>query len=152
MASLLFWVSEKSKPSCATYRIFECYLMKEYKEYYSLPAPPEEVYTALTNPFTLELWTGAKAIMSTEPGSDFSLMDDSISGRNIEFEENKRIVQEWNFGDQEEPSTVTIKLYPKGNGTSVHLVHKNIPGSDFEDICEGWDDAYFGSLQEFFED
>ena len=76
--------------------------MKDFKKYYIVPAPPEEIYIALTNPLTLELWTGEPAEMSTEPGSEFSLWNGDIAGKNLEFEENKKIVQEWYFGDQEE--------------------------------------------------
>ena len=43
--------------------------MKDYKQYYILPAHPEEVYAALTNPATIQLWSGEPAVMSTEPGS-----------------------------------------------------------------------------------
>src|SRR5688572_33511269 len=78
--------------------------MKDFKKYYILPATPEEVYSALTNPNELEFWTGDKVVMSTEPGSEFSLWDDSISGKNMEFEPGKKIVQEWYFGEQEERS------------------------------------------------
>jgi len=124
--------------------------MKDFKKYYTLPASPEEVYLALTNPNTINLWTGEEAEMSTEPGSEFSLWEGSISGKNLEFEEGKKIVQEWYFGDQAESSIVTIKLHPHKDGTSVELRHTNIPDSDFEDIVEGWDDAYFGSLSDFY--
>ena len=124
--------------------------MKDFKKYYVLPASPEEVYLALTNPNTINLWTGEEAEMSTEPGSEFSLWEGSISGKNLEFEEGKKIVQEWYFGDQAESSIVTIKLHPHKDGTSVELRHTNIPDSDFEDIVEGWDDAYFGSLSDFY--
>jgi len=124
--------------------------MKDFKKYYVLPASPEEVYLALTNPNTINLWTGEEAEMSTEPGSEFSLWEGSISGKNLEFEEGKKIVQEWYFGDQEESSIVTIKLHPHKDGTSVELRHTNIPDSDFDDIVEGWDDAYFGSLSDFY--
>ena len=124
--------------------------MKHYKKYYILPAPPEEVYLALTNPATIQLWTGEKAEMSTEPGSEFSLWDESIVGRNLEFEAGKKIVQQWYF-DQEEPSIVTIKLHPHKNGTSAELKHTNIPDEEYEDIVEGWNQAYFASLEEFYE-
>jgi uncharacterized protein YndB with AHSA1/START domain len=124
--------------------------MKDFKKYYTLPASPEEVYLALTNPNTINLWTGEEAEMSTEPGSEFSLWEGSISGKNLEFEEGRKIVQEWYFGDQAESSIVTIKLHPHKDGTSVELRHTNIPDSDFEDIVEGWDDAYFGSLSDFY--
>ena len=126
--------------------------MKDFKKYYIVPAPPEEIYIALTNPLTLELWTGEPAEMSTEPGSEFSLWDGDIAGKNLEFEENKKIVQEWYFGDQEEKSIVTIKLHPHKKGTSVELIHSNIPDEDFEDFTEGWDESYFDSLIAFFEE
>ena len=124
--------------------------MKDFKKYYVLPAAPEEIYTALTNPLTIELWTGEPAVMTTEPGSEFSMWDGSIVGKNIEFEENKKIVQQWYFDGQEAESIVTIKLHPDKNGTSAELRHTNIPDSDYEDMTDGWNDAYFGSLFEFF--
>jgi len=111
---------------------------------------PEEIYTALTNPLTIELWTGEAAVMSTEVGSEFSMWDGSIVGKNLEFEENKKIVQQWYFDGQEAESIVTIKFHADKNGTSVELRHTNIPDSDYQDITEGWGDAYFGSLFEFF--
>ena len=124
--------------------------MKDFKKYYVLPATPEEIYTALTNPLTIELWTGETAVMSTEPGTEFSMWDGSIVGKNIEFEGNKKIVQQWYFDGQEAESIVTIKLHADKNGTSAELRHTNIPDSDYEDMTEGWNDAYFGSLFEFF--
>ncbi|OKL38913.1 SRPBCC domain-containing protein [Pontibacter flavimaris] len=125
--------------------------MKDYKKYYIIPAEPEEVYVALTNPYTLQLWTGEPAEMSTEPGSEFSLWEGSITGKNLEFEENSKLVQQWYFGEQAEPSIVTIKLHPHKYGTSVELRHINIPDEAYEDITEGWDDAYFASLIDFYE-
>lgn len=125
--------------------------MKNYKKYYIIQALPEDVYLALTVPTTILLWTGEEAIMSTEPGSEFSMWDGSISGKNLEFVEGKKIVQQWYFGDQEEESIVTIILHEDKGRTSAELRHTNIPDSEFEDIKEGWDEAYFGSLQEFYE-
>ncbi|GAB3826496.1 SRPBCC domain-containing protein [Pontibacter rugosus] len=126
--------------------------MKDYKKYYIISAEPEEVYVALTNPNTIQLWTGEPAEMSEEPGSDFSLWEGSIEGKNLEFEPNKKIVQQWYFGEQQEPSIVTIKLHPHKNGTSVELRHTNIPDEDYEEITEGWDEAYFASLIDFYEE
>ena len=126
--------------------------MKNIKKYYLIPAPPEDVYKALTNPLTLSLWTTEEAIMSTEPDSEFSLWDGSIVGKNLEFEENKKIVQQWYFGEESEESIVTIILHPDSKGTSVELKHINIPDQDFNDIVDGWDTAYFGALREFYQE
>lgn len=126
--------------------------MKEFKKYYNIPAPPEDVYKALTTDITIQLWTGEKAEMVPEPNTEFSLWDGSILGRNIEFIEGKKIVQQWYFGDQPEESIVTIKLHQDKNGTSVELKHTNIPDEDYEEIVDGWNDNYFGSLQDFYEE
>lgn len=126
--------------------------MKSFKKYYIIPAPPGDLYLALTNPLTLQLWTGEEAIMSTEPGSEFSLWEGSITGKNLEFEPNKKIVQQWYFGDQPEESIVTIKLHPHDAGTSVELRHTNIPDEAYDDIMEGWNEMYFGALQDFYRD
>lgn len=125
--------------------------MRDFKKYYLIPGAPEDVYAALTNPFTLELWTGEKAEMSTEPGSEFSLWEGSIVGKNLEFEENKKIVQQWYFGEEGEASIVTIKLHPDKKGTSLELRHTNMPEDDYNDLVEGWNESYMAALIEFFE-
>lgn len=124
--------------------------MKDYKKHYVIAAPPEDVYRALTFPATIQLWTGEKAVMSTEPGSEFSLWDGSIEGMNLEFEADRKIVQQWYFGEQEEPSVVTIILHPHKKGTSAELRHTNIPDEDYDNITEGWNEAYFGALIDFY--
>jgi len=124
--------------------------MKDFKKYYIVNAGKEEVYEALTNPFTIELWTGESAEMKAEPGTEFSMWEGSIAGNIIELVPGEKIVQEWYFGDQEEKSIVTIKLHPHKKGTSVELLHTNIPDDDFDEFVEGWDESYFGPLNDFF--
>jgi uncharacterized protein YndB with AHSA1/START domain len=126
--------------------------MKDFKKYFLIPAPPEDVYLALTNPNTLHLWTGEPAEMSTEEGSEFSLWDGSITGKNLEFVKDKKIVQQWYFGDESANSVVSITLHSHKNGTSVELKHLNIPDEDYQDIVEGWNDTYFGALIDFYEE
>lgn len=124
--------------------------MKDYKKHFIVPAPPEDLYKALTNPNTIQLWTGEPAEMSTEAGTEFSLWGDSIVGMNLEFEEDKKIVQEWYFGEQEDASIVTIILHPNKKGTDVELRHTNIPDEAYEDIVGGWNETYFGALIDFY--
>jgi uncharacterized protein YndB with AHSA1/START domain len=126
--------------------------LKDFKKYYIIPAPPEDVYLALTVQTTIELWTGDPAVMTAEPGTEFSLWDDSIVGKNLEFETNKKIVQQWYFGDQQEESIVTIKLHPHEEGTSMEVRHTNIPDHDYEDIVDGWTNSYVAGLIEFYDE
>lgn len=124
--------------------------MKNLKRYFSIPAGPKDVYNALTNKNMLEIWTGEEAVMEPVAGTEFSLWGGSISGVNLEFEENKKIVQQWFFGEQEEQSVVTIILHPDKKGTSVELRHTNIPDEAFENIADGWETDYFRALRELF--
>ncbi|GAB4333057.1 MAG: hypothetical protein Kow00127_24650 [Bacteroidales bacterium] len=124
--------------------------MPDFKKYYLVPAPPEEVYQALTNPLALELWTGSPAQFEAVPGTEFSLWDGDIVGKNLEFIPDTLIRQQWYFGDKEPPSVVTFQLHPHKKGTSVELSHTNIPEDDFDLITEGWTETWFDSLIAFF--
>ncbi len=126
--------------------------MKDYKKYFILHEEPEIVYKALTTEITIQLWTGESAVMSDEPNTEFELFGGAICGMNLEFEKDKKIVQEWYFGETDTPSIVTIKLHPHKKGTSVELSHTNIPDEAYDNITEGWKEDYFGALIEFYSD
>lgn len=124
--------------------------MKTFKKSFSIHAEPSDVYAALTNPATIEIWSGYPAEMSTEPGSEFSLWEGDITGQNIEFITNRKMVQEWYFGDQNEKSIVTITIFPDRENSSVTVEHTNIPDEDFDDIAEGWREYYMGAIISLF--
>jgi uncharacterized protein YndB with AHSA1/START domain len=123
--------------------------MKSFKKYYIIPATPEEIYKALTTEITIRLWTGDSVEIDPQEGGEFSLWDGSINGRFIELIPDKKIVQEWYFGDEEQ-SIVTIKLHEHKKGTSFEVNHINIPDEAYEEIVEGWDNEYVGSLIDFY--
>ena len=126
--------------------------MKTFKKYIYLPAPPEEVYWALTKAQSIQLWTGAEVEFIEEGGTEFSFWDGDISGKNLEFEYGKRIVQQWYFGEENEASIVTIKLHEDKKGTSLEFLQTNIPEADFEEFTSGITEYYLGGLSDFFED
>jgi activator of HSP90 ATPase len=125
--------------------------MKNYKKYILLPAPPEEVYLALTKAQSIQLWTGASVEFDEVENTEFSMWDGDISGKNISFEAGKKIVQQWYFGEQTEASIVTIKLHEDKKGTSLEFSQTNIPDEDFDEFTEGIRDYYLGGLIDFFE-
>ena len=124
--------------------------MKNIKRYYILNAEPKDIYNAITNKVMLEMWTGESAEMEPTVGTGFSLWGGSITGINLDFEENRKIVQQWFFGEDKEASIVTMKLHPHKKGTSLELIHTNIPEEAFENISDGWDEDYFGAMNELF--
>ncbi len=127
--------------------------MKDFKKYFSIPAPPEDVYNALTHEPTVMLWTGAEAVVDARRDGELSLWEDSIVGRFISLDPDKKIiVQEWYFGEQQEQSIVTIKLHADKKGTSLELRHTNIPDEAYEDMVAGWQDPFMASLIDFYEE
>ena len=124
--------------------------MKTFKKSFKINAEPSDIYSAITNPYTIELWTGYHAVMSEIPGSEFSLWDGDITGINLEFIRDKKVVQEWYFGEQSEKSTVIITIHPDKEDSVVTVEHSNIPDEDFDDIAEGWKEYYMGAIMNFF--
>jgi len=125
--------------------------MKEFTYNILINADTEEVFSALTNPFQIELWTGFPAVMDDKVGTIFSLWEGDISGCNLEIIKDYKIVQEWFFGETENPSIVTLILKKAGKNTKIDLIHTNIPEDAFEEIVEGWKDYYLGSMKNFLE-
>jgi activator of HSP90 ATPase len=128
--------------------------MKTYKKYFKITADPSDVFNALTNKEMLEIWTGEDAVMEPVANTEFSLWDESICGMNLEFEKDRKIVQEWYFGeeDDDKKSIVTIKLHPDKKGTMMEVVQTNIPEEAYQNISEGWEEDYYRGLNELFEE
>ena len=126
--------------------------MKNIKKYYLIKSSVEDVFTALTNPLTIEMWTGAPAVMDPVAGTEFSLWDGEITGVNLEIEKNVRIKQQWYFEGEEGKSIVTITLSAEGKDTRVELLHIDIPDEAFENILDGWDRYYFKPLKQLLEE
>lgn len=124
--------------------------MKTFKKTFRINAEPSDVYSALTNPFTIELWSGYPAVMSEVPGSEFSLWEGDITGKNLEFIRDKKVMQEWYFGEMADKSIVTISIQPDAGNSQVTVEHTNIPDKDFADIAEGWREYYIGAIVSFF--
>lgn len=112
---------------------------------------PEEVYRAITNPFTIQLWTDEPAVMEEKEGTEFSILGGAISGKNISFIPGKQVKQLWFFGEDHPGSEVTINLEAEKNHTQMFVEQKDIPEDSFENIRQGWLDTYIKGLREFFE-
>ncbi len=112
----------------------------------------EEVYAALTNPFAIELWSGAPAVMSTEVGSEFALWEGDIVGKNLRFVENHLVEQQWYFGDDGPVSVVTMKILDRGQTSIFEVTQTNIPADDYDDLVAGWNECYIEPLRQFLEE
>ena len=125
--------------------------MKDLKKTVHIKVPREEVYNAITNPLTIELWSGYQAIMENTLDSEFSMFDGDITGRIKTLEPHSLLEQVWNFGDQENDSLVRIELFEEKGKTRIELNHSNIPDEAFENIEIGWKEYYLGALKTYLE-
>ncbi len=125
--------------------------MKDLRKTIHIKVPREKVYNAITNPLTIELWSGYEARMEDKPGSEFSLFDGDISGRIQTLYPPSLLEQVWDFEGQEEDSVVRLELFDESGKTRVELIHTNIPDDAFENIETGWKEYYLGALKTYLE-
>jgi activator of HSP90 ATPase len=119
-----------------------------------LPAQPEEVYDALLDPKKHSEFTGSKATGKAKVGAKFTAWDGYISGRNIELEKGKRIVQEWvttDWPDGYPPSKLEFTFKEVDGKTELTMVHSDIPTEQEEELKQGWIDYYWKPLKNYFE-
>lgn len=128
--------------------------MKTITQKYFINAPIEKVWNALTNNKEIDGWGAGPAKMDDKEGTDFSLWDGSIWGKNIEVIKHKKLVQEWYSNEENkwtEPSIVTFTLSENSDGVTIDLLHENIPDKNVKDIEEGWKDYYLGPMMDYLE-
>lgn len=126
--------------------------MKSIRKIVHIKASMEEVFTAITNPLSIELWSGYPAEMEASPGTAFSMFDGDITGTLLAIEPPSRIEQQWDFGEQPAPSVARIELSEEGNKTRIELNHNNVPDDAFDNINTGWKEYFFGALKSYLED
>ena len=126
--------------------------MKNIRKTFHIKASREVIFTAITNPLTIELWTGYPAEMEPVPGTRFSMYDGDITGTIMALDPPSMVEQQWDFGDQTTPSLARIELFEEGAKTRLELNHSNIPEEAFENINTGWKEYFFGALKFYLEE
>ncbi|PIZ48131.1 ATPase [candidate division WWE3 bacterium CG_4_10_14_0_2_um_filter_41_14] len=105
---------------------------------YEIKATAGDVWEALTDPTTIQEWSGDIAVMGDGVGSTFDLWSGEIWGTNTAVETNKLLEQDWYGGDWDKPSKVTIELSESDGVTIVTLTHINVSSAEEENFKNGW--------------
>jgi len=111
-----------------------------------IEAPPQVVFEFLTDPVKMLRWMGVAAQMEAKPGGIYRLNPngrDIIRGEYLEVVPNSKVVFTWGF---EQPghqigsgaTIVEIHLEPRGSGTWVRLIHRDLPPELRERHAMGW--------------
>jgi activator of HSP90 ATPase len=118
-----------------------------------IPATPDEVYDAFMDPKKHSEFTGSKATVSPRVGGKFTAWDGYISGRNLELEKGKKIVQEWVTSEWPQdypPSRLELTFKDVGGNTELTMLHSDIPAEQANELAEGWTDFYWKPLKDYF--
>ncbi|HLU07205.1 MAG TPA: SRPBCC domain-containing protein [Woeseiaceae bacterium] len=111
-----------------------------------LPAPAEELYEMYLDSQVHSDITGAPAKVSEEPNSLFEAFGGLLVGRTIQVVKHRLVVQSWrtvNFKKSDPDSILIISFTPEDDDGRIDLVHLQVPDSDFQGVCGGWDSRYF---------
>jgi uncharacterized protein YndB with AHSA1/START domain len=126
---------------------------KTIKQKVIIPATPKEVYETLMDPKKHSAFTGSNATGDPRVGGKFTAWDGYISGRNLELDRGKRIVQEWittEWPDGYPTSRLELTLKKVKEGTELSMVHSEVPAEQADDYEQGWFDSYWNPLRKYF--
>ncbi len=119
-------------------------------------ATPDQVYNAFLSSKEHSQFTGSKAKCSAKVGDKFQAWDGYITGKNIELIPGKKIVQDWittEFPDGYSFSKLQINLAKSkknDGGTTLTMVHSEVPASQVEKYSGGWHESYWVPMNTYF--
>jgi uncharacterized protein YndB with AHSA1/START domain len=93
-------------------------------------ASPQEIFNGWMSSEVHTAMTGGEAVVDPMVGGAFSAWDGYISGKTLELEPPRRIVQSWRtseFNADDEDSRIEVTLTPVSEGTLVSIHHSSVP-------------------------
>lgn len=89
--------------------------------------------------------------ISREPGGSFTLFGGHIIGRQLELQQNERIVQAWRVVDWESGiySIARFQLSDHASGTKLVFDHTGFPQGLGQHLADGWKSHYWEPLERF---
>ena len=119
-----------------------------------LPVTPRDLCKAWLNSAEHSGFTSSPAKIIPHIGGAFTAWDGYISGKTLEIETPRRILQSWRtteFPEGSPDSLLELIFEPVEGGTCLTLNHSNILDGQKEMYEEGWQEYYFAPMQEYFQ-
>lgn len=113
--------------------------------------PLELLWSALTDPAQIMMWTrGTARMTSFEPGSSFTLFNGNVLGTVTAVVDRKAIKMDWRLKHwpSECVSQVSLSLSQDSAGhASLHLKQTGIPAAEVDSIRENWSRYYWEPIK-----
>jgi activator of HSP90 ATPase len=119
----------------------------------TIDASPQEVYDAYVNEKKHSEFTGSTASGTARKGAKFEAWDGYITGKFLELEKGKRVVQEWKTSEWPAgypPSMLELKFRGRRGKTELTMIHSKVPAEQVKKYSEGWVESYWDPLKEYF--
>ena len=125
--------------------------MKSITQDYTIQAPVEEVYKALTDASTAEQWGAAPAKVDAREGGEYSYWDGDIHGVFTKLVPQKLIEQDW-YGHDNPTWKYTVSFAFEGDhtATTVHMTYSGDIQDEQKDLAD-WRDYYFDPIKKLLE-
>jgi len=119
-------------------------MSEAFRHQIHVAAPPEKVFSYLTESDLLLVWMGDHAILEPRPGGRFSVDINGVPvrGRYIVVDPPHRVVLSWGHAGSEAlppgSTTVEITLTPTAEGTLLRVEHRDLPDEQSRAHAIGW--------------
>ena len=108
--------------------------------------PPDHICAMFLDGNILSSKLKSKCLASNDVGSQFSVAH--LKGTLLQYQEGKKIVlcvshKDWSNHN----SLVTLNLSTIEKGTSIHMIHENIPQNSIKSISDMWNTEFWDKLE-----
>lgn len=117
------------------------------------PIPSAQLFHDWLDSLAHSRFTGSPASIQASIDGIFTAWDGYISGRTLQIDPPRRILQSWRtseFAEQDPDSMLEVLFEDLENGTRLVLNHSGIPEGQAESYRQGWEEYYFLPMQEYF--
>ena len=114
----------------------------------SFNAPPAKVYRLLVDAAQFAAFTGAPATGEETEGARFTGFGGYVSGRHLELQPDRRVVQAWRGQNWAEGvySIARFELKSEGEGTRLIFDHDAFPAEQEVHLAAGWHANYWEKI------
>lgn len=117
---------------------------------------PHTMYRLLTDSAICSRLTKSKCEIGRGVGTEISLLDGVMTGKNVELITDVKIVQQVQFAVEGWPSghmsTLTLEISRVAGGTTLVHTQENVPVGNFRHITEMWDKSFWKKMARWTED